>query len=159
MLLSDFFAKGAVISLPDAPEGDIFVRKTNTWVELGSDEAKEKVGVSECITRSGDRGELSGSETAAVLAGDQTITVSSPDTIVMKTSGALTLTFTPAAENVTAIKIIALTATDATTLTVAGASWTNNEEDPTWGDAGKMLILTAHFIAGKVLLTVGHNDQ
>lgn len=111
------------------------------------------------IAKAGARGELAGSETTKTLSGNQTITKDSADTISMNTTGAVTLTFTPAGATDCAVKVIALTATGATTLTVSGATWASNGEAPTWGTTGKHLVLVAHFIDGRVILSVFDNNE
>lgn len=111
------------------------------------------------VAKSGDRGSLAGSETATALSGAQTINVNSADCINLTTSGAVILTFTAAAATVRAIKVISITASAATTLTVSGAVWANNGSAPTWGTAGKILVLIAHFVGGRVVLTVADNTQ
>lgn len=111
------------------------------------------------IIKTGARGELAGNETSSTLSGSQTITINSPDTIVMNTSGSVTLTFTPSSETITAVKVISLKATGTTTLAISGAVWANAGEAPTWGTAGKHLVLVAHFIGGRVVLNVFDNDE
>lgn len=111
------------------------------------------------ILKLGARGSLAGSETVSVLSGNQTITKDSADTIVMNTSGATTLTFTPAGTNDCAVKVISLTATGETTLNISGAVWANTGEAPTWGTAGKHLILIVYFISNKVILNIFNNDE
>ena len=113
------------------------------------------------IDVSGAKGEVSGCETAQVATGTSaTITKNSAYTVIWETKGACTLNFTPSATKTDcAIKIIDLTATGATTLTVTGGTWANGGEAPTWGDAGKHLTITASFIAGRVDLFVSNNDQ
>lgn len=111
------------------------------------------------IAKAGARGELAGSETVKALSGNQTITKDSADTISMNTTGAVTLTFTPAGATDCAVKVIALTATGTTTLTVSGATWASNGEAPTWGTTGKHLVLVAHFIGGRVILSVFDNNE
>lgn len=113
-----------------------------------------------CIVKSGDRGLLQGKETVSVVSGSQTITVDSPDTIVINTSGATTLTFTAADINTTAVKVIALkNGTTTSTITISGATWANNGEAPTWGSANSNLILVANFIAGRVILNIFDNTE
>lgn len=111
------------------------------------------------IKKSGDRGALAGSETASVVNGSQSINAASADCMNITTSGAVTLTFTPAAANVRAVKSLCLTAGAATTLTVSGASWANSGSAPNWGSAGKRLVLLAHFVAGLVILSVADNNE
>ena len=111
------------------------------------------------IAKTGSRGELAGNESVSVLSGSQTIDINSPDTIVINTSGAITLTFTSSTAEVTAVKVISLTATGTTTLTISGAVWANAGEAPTWGTTGKHLVLVAHFIGGRVVLNVFDNDE
>lgn len=113
----------------------------------------------DAIPKAGARGSLAGSETAASLTGSQAINANSPDCINLATSGSVSLAFTAAAATVAAVKIICLTASAATTLTVSGASWANGGSAPTWGNSGKRLILAAHFIAGVVILNVCDNNQ
>ena len=113
-----------------------------------------------CIVKSGDRGLLQGKETVSVVSGSQTITVDSPDTIVINTSGTTTLTFTATNINTTAVKVIALkNGTTTSTITISGATWANNGEAPTWGSANSNLILVANFIAGRVILNVFDNTE
>ena len=111
------------------------------------------------IDLTGDRGELAGYESAKTLSGNQTIGITSPDTIVMNTSGAITLTFVPADVNDSAVKVISLKATGTTTLTVSGAEWANAGEAPTWGTTGKYLVLVANFIGGRVIINVFDNNE
>lgn len=111
------------------------------------------------IPITGDRGQLAGSEFSASVSGSQTITKDSPDTILVQTSGNTTLTFQPADTGVCAVKVVCLTATDTTTLTVTGASWANAGTAPTWGTAGHRLILVCTFIAGVVVVNVVDNSQ
>lgn len=118
-----------------------------------------KTEVGKRILATGDRGQIAGSETAASLSGSQTITANSADTICISTSGAVTLTFTAAAATVCAVKVIALKASVTTTLTISGAVWANAGDAPTWGTAGKNLVLTASFINGRVVLNVYDNEE
>ena len=112
------------------------------------------------VPKSGARGTLAGNETAVVATGNQTITASSSDCVNLTTSGAVTLTFTPAAVDVRAVKAICLTASAATTLTISGtANWANKGSAPTWGNAGTILVLLAHFVGGRVVLSVADNTQ
>lgn len=111
------------------------------------------------IIKTGGRGTLAGFETPTALTGNQTIDKAAGDTIALSTSGAVTLTFTPAAATESCTKIIDLTAAEATTLAIAGAEWANGEEAPTWGTAGKHLTITAHFIGGRVDLYVLNNNE
>ena len=112
------------------------------------------------INLTGSRGTLAGNETVSVVSGSQTITIDSPDTIVINTSGATTLTFTTADINTTAVKVIALkNGTTTSTITISGATWANNGEAPTWGSANTNLVLVATFIAGRVVLNVFDNDD
>lgn len=112
------------------------------------------------VPKSGARGTLAGNETAVVATGNQTITASSSDCVNLTTSGAVTLTFTPAAAEVRAVKAICLTASAATTLTISGtANWANKGSAPTWGNAGTILVLLAHFVGGRVVLSVADNTQ
>ena len=118
-----------------------------------------KTTASAAVPRSGARGSLAGSQTAAALSGNQTISITSSDAVTMSTRGALTLTFTKAATNVSAVKTLTLTASAATTLKVSGAVWANAGKAPTWGSAGKILVLAAHFTGGRVVLHVLDNTQ
>ena len=68
----------------------------------------------DAISRTGARGQLAGNEAAAVLSGSQTIATISADSMVITTSGATTLTFTPAGNDVWCIKGICLKASAAT---------------------------------------------
>lgn len=111
------------------------------------------------IDKAGPRGELGGSEISKELVGDQTITKDSSDSIVINTTGATTLTFTPAELTECAVKVISLTATNETTLTFNNATWANAGEAPTWGTTGKHLVIIAHFISGRVILSVSDNDE
>lgn len=111
------------------------------------------------IPKSGERGTLTGHETAATLTGSPTININSASTNVLNTSGKVTLTFTAAAATASDVKVIALTATVATTLTITGAAWANGGSAPTWGTAGKHLVLVANFLGGRVVLNVFDNDE
>lgn len=111
------------------------------------------------VPKSGARGQLAGNETAQALSNSQTISVNSSDCINLATSGAVTLTFTAAAATVRALKVLCLTASAATTLAIRGAVWANAGEAPTWGTAGKILVLLAHFVGGRVVLSVADNTQ
>ncbi len=115
---------------------------------------------SAAVPKSGARGTLAGNETAAGATGNQTITASSADCINLSTSGAVTLAFTPADADVRAVKAICLTAAAATTLTISGtANWANKGSAPNWGNAGTILVLLAHFVGGRVVLSVADNTQ
>ena len=111
------------------------------------------------VKKTGSRGELSGSEIAKTLTGNQTITVDSGDSINIDTTGNVSLTFVPADANISAVKVISLNAVGTTALTVSGASWANKGQAPTWGNAGKILVLVAHFVGGRVVLLVTDNTQ
>lgn len=111
------------------------------------------------INLNDNRGELAGYETVKALTGNQTITINSPDSITMNTSGNVKLTFTPGTSGQHAVKVIALKATGTTTLTIANAVWANGAEAPTWGTTGKNLVLVANFIRGRVILNVFDNDE
>lgn len=118
-----------------------------------------KAVADKAVPKTGDRGKLAGSETASAVSGNQTITASSDDCINISTSGAVTLTFTPAAANIRAVKALSLTASAATTLTISGAVWASKGSAPTWGNAGTILVLLAHFVGGRVVLSVADNTQ
>ncbi len=140
------------------------LQTTNTNVEnLGNTVNENKTAtdaeLAKKIPKSGDRGTLSGYETAATLTGSPTININSASTNVMNTSGAVALTFTAAAATASDVKVIALTAIAATTLTIAGAVWANGGSAPTWGTAGKHLVLVANFLGGRVVLNVFDNDE
>ena len=111
------------------------------------------------VPKSGARGTLAGNETASAVSGNQTINASSADCINIGTSGAVTLTFQAAAATVRAVKALSLTASAATTLTISGAVWANKGTAPTWGNAGAILVLLAHFVGGRVVLSVADNTQ
>lgn len=111
------------------------------------------------VPKSGARGTLAGNETASAVSGNQTINASSADCIDIGTSGAVTLTFQAAAATVRAVKALSLTASAATTLTISGAVWANKGTAPTWGNAGAILVLLAHFVGGRVVLSVADNTQ
>lgn len=111
------------------------------------------------IEKTGSRGSLAGFQTVSTLTGSPTVTSESGDVCVLNSSGAVTLTFTPAEATVACTKVIDITATADTTLAIAGASWANGEDAPTWGTAGKHLTIEAHFIAGRVDLFVVNNDE
>lgn len=114
---------------------------------------------SAAVPKSGARGTLAGNETASAVSGNQTINASSADCINIGTSGAVTLTFQAAAATVRAVKALSLTASAATTLTISGAVWANKGAAPTWGNAGAILVLLAHFVGGRVVLSVADNTQ
>ena len=119
-----------------------------------------KPNLSNYVNKSGSRGSLVGYESATTLSGNQTITIESADTIIMNTSGSVTLTFTPSSSvNECAVKVVSLKSTGTTTLTISGAVWANGGEAPTWGTTGKTLILVANFIHGKCVLNIFHNDE
>lgn len=132
---------------------------TNANHATTADTATTATTATNNILKSGARGFLAGSETVSVLSGNQTITKDSADTIVMNTTGAVKLTFTPAGTNDCAVKVISLTATGETTLNISGAIWANAGEAPTWGTAGRHLILVVHFIGGRVVLCAFDNDE
>jgi hypothetical protein len=88
-----------------------------------------------------------------------TVTKASRDYIEIATSGAVTLTFTPASAGEAATKVIKLTASASTTLTVSGASWANGASAPTWGTSGAVLIIVASFLGTSVILSVFHNSE
>lgn len=111
------------------------------------------------VPRTGQRGNLAGSQTAEIVEGSQTISIDSPDSLVIKTSGNVTLTFVPASEEAWCVKNICLKSQDATALTIESGSWSNVNDRPVWGDKGKTLILTALFVGGQVVLFVNYNDQ
>lgn len=111
------------------------------------------------VSKEGNRGNLSGYETAAVLTGSQTIAVDSRDVIVISTSGATTLTFVPGSQDQASVKMISITATAQADLSIAGATWANNGSMPLWGNPETTLVLVANFIGGRVLLTVFDNTQ
>lgn len=110
------------------------------------------------IAQTGGRGVLAGYETTNTASGSTiTVTKASADTIEASTSGATTLAFTAASSGETATKLIRLTASATTTLTVTGATWANGASAPEWGTAGQVLVLVAEFIGGSVVLSVFHN--
>lgn len=118
-----------------------------------------KTAANGAIPKTGKRGQLSGSESAADLSGSQTITIASADCVNLATSGATALAFTPAAAMDRAVKVLCLTAAAETALAITGAVWANNGSAPDWGAAGKRLVLLAHFAAGLVILSVIDNNQ
>lgn len=114
------------------------------------------------VPKTGARGSLSGYEAvgeADSLGEPPTVSIDSPDCINLETSGAVTLAFTPADPSLRAVKALSITASEATTLTISGAVWANKGTAPTWGDAGKILVLMAHFVGGRVVLSVADNTQ
>lgn len=127
-------------------------------------EALENLGLDslddEYVLIAGSRGNLAGYESAATSSSSTlTITTSSRDTTVWTTTGSRTLSFTAGSSSYCAVKVIACSASGSTTLKVSGASWANNEDAPDWGSSGALLVLVAHFIAGKVVLNVFHNSE
>lgn len=111
------------------------------------------------INITGARGQIGGYETAASLSGSQTFTINSADTSVVHTSGAVTFTFTPAAETQVSVKVINVIADGTTTLSYSGMVWCNNGSAPTWGTASARLVLVAHWIGGQVVVNVSHNTE
>lgn len=111
------------------------------------------------INITGSRGQIGGYETAASLSGTQTFTISSADTSVVHTNGAVTFTFTPGSETQVSVKVIEAIADGTTTLNYAGMVWCNNGSAPTWGTAGARLVLVAHWIGGQVVVNVSHNTE
>ena len=111
------------------------------------------------INISGERGVLKGYETTSTKSGNLTIGIDSEDVTELSTTGAVTLTFTPGSAGQTSTKIVRLTATGTTTLTISGATWANAGSAPTWGTSGKHLTLVAHYIGAAVILNVFDNDQ
>lgn len=111
------------------------------------------------IPKTGNRGSLAGFEVAEVKSGSQSININSPDSINLSYSGTSLLTFVPAEATQRAVKCIALKAATDTVLTIAGATWSNNGDAPIWGNMGEELILLAHFVAGRVVLSVADNTQ
>ena len=124
-----------------------------------SDSSNKMATTSWSIPKAQNRGTPAGYETVSSLSNSQIININSADCINLATSGAVTLTFTAAAATQRAIKVLCLTASAATTLTISGAVWANNGSAPTWGDAGKILVLLAHFVGGRVVLSVVDNTQ
>ena len=112
----------------------------------------------------GNRGNLGGYGVANTgeIADGETLTLSatSRDTVIRSTAGNITLTFTPSEEaTASATKVIALYATDTTTLTITGAVWVDDGVAPTWGTAGSSLIIVASFVNSAVYLNVFHNSE
>ena len=124
-----------------------------------SDNSTKIATTSWAIPKAQNRGTPAGYETVQALSNSQTININSADCINLATSGAVSLTFTAAAATQRAVKVLCLTASAATTLTISGAVWANNGSAPTWGDAGKVLVLLAHFVGGRVVLSVVDNTQ
>lgn len=112
------------------------------------------------VNVSGARGTLAGYESATALTGSAlTISRDSADHVTASTSGSVTLNFTADNAGAVAVKVISLTASGTTALTVSGATWANNASAPTWGTAGSTLILVAYFVGGAVYLTAFHNSE
>lgn len=124
-----------------------------------SDSSNKIATTSWSIPKAQNRGTPAGYETVQALSNSQTININSADCINLATSGAVTLTFTAGAATQRAIKVLCLTASAATTLTVKNAVWANNGAAPAWGNAGKILVLVAHFVGGRVVLSVIDNTQ
>lgn len=141
------------------PDGDSLARAWKKLERVGHVHAELEEEISQSVPKSGARGLLAGKEEATVLSGSQTITSDSSDCMVITTSGATTLAFTPAAQNVSAVKVLSLYASGATTLSISGAVWAFKGSAPTWGTAGHYLVMLAHFIGGRVVLTVTDNTQ
>ena len=107
------------------------------------------------IIKTGERGELAGSEKAVCLTGSQTIEVSSPDAInITGEGGNLDLEFTQGAVEDRAIKVICMIANSDTNLKITGAEWTTGTGNVNWGKAGSFMVIVASFIGGRVLLTI-----
>ena len=111
------------------------------------------------VPKVGNRGTLKGYDTSQSLNNSQTITIDSAESINLSTTGAVVLTFTAAAATAHSVKVICLKAASTTVLTINGAVWANNGEAPTWGTSGKILVLLAHFVNGRVVLSVSDNTQ
>lgn len=111
------------------------------------------------INISGARGQIGGYETAASLSGSQTFTISSADTNIVHTTGAVTLTFTAGAETEVSVKVVELIADGTTTVSFNGIVWVNNGSAPTWGTTGNRLIIVAHWIGGQVVCNVSQNSE
>ena len=111
------------------------------------------------INISGSRGQIGGYETAASLSGSQTFTISSADTNIVHTTGAVTLTFTAGSETQVSVKVVELIADGTTTVSYNGIVWVNNGSAPTWGTAGNRLIIVAHWIGGQVVCNVSQNSE
>lgn len=122
------------------------------WMKISDD-------ISTLVPKTGRRGLLAGSETAQELANSQTITIESPDCINLDTSGAVKLAFTPGWRTDRAVKAISLKAEADTALSIEGAAWQNNGTSPEWGTAGNYLVLIAHFVGGRVVLSVSDNTE
>ena len=137
------------IPAPSAESNDTTVA-TTAWVNTKTNNY---------ILKSGNRGTIAGYEVASEKTGSQTITIESPDTTYINTSGSVILTFTASTSTNVSTKVIYLTATGATTLTVQGCIWANGADAPTWGTSGKHLVLVASFIGGRVIVSVFDNDD
>lgn len=149
------------IEIPDP------VIASQSEAEAGTDNTKHMTPLrtkqainANAVIKSGSRGALAGYESSTTKSGSSlTITTSSPDEIEMNTSGSVTITFSAGAAGTCTTKVISLTASGTTTLTISGAVWSNGEDAPTWGTAGKHLVLVAHFVGQRVILNVFDNDQ
>lgn len=96
----------------------------------------------------------------SVSTATNTITAASKEfTAITCSTAATSITFTPAAATVYARKIIRLTASVDTVLSVTGAVWANAEEAPQWGTKDYHLLFEALFVGGSVILHVLDNDQ
>ncbi|MFG6375603.1 MAG: hypothetical protein K1W05_06685 [Desulfovibrio sp.] len=131
-------------------------------VEAKSQATTAKTTAEAAVPRQGARGALAGYEVigaADSLGEPPTVTIESPDCLNLETSGTLTLTFTAADPSMRAVKALSLTASETTTLTIGGAVWQNNGDAPEWGTAGAILVLLAHFVGGRVVLSVADNTE
>lgn len=130
--------------------------------EAKADAAGAKATASAAVPKTGARGSLAGYEAigdAESLGEPPTVTIESPDCLNLETAGTLTIAFTAADPSMRAVKALSLTATDTTSLTIEGAVWQNNGEAPEWGTAGKILVILAHFVGGRVVLSVADNTE
>lgn len=107
---------------------------------------------------SGFKKKVAGYEQAEAASGTAvTITKDSAYTTVWETSGACTLTFTPSGTKTdTCSKLIDITATGETALTITGGNWAFEGTMPVWGTAGSVITICAVFIAGRVDLYVAN---
>lgn len=144
------FNGGVFECIKNSPAGE--QPTSANWMRISDD-------LSSLVAKKGERGVLEGYETAFALSGSQTITIDSPDCINLATSGAVKLTFVPAMATTRAVKAISITADATSSLSIEGAVWQNRGEAPEWGTMGSILVLLAHFVGGRVVLSVADNTE
>ena len=145
-------------SLPDP----LISTDVNNQIVYGNDRGLYCSTVGSVLEQRVDRLEtLIGSEPVVITPNGEPISVtpSSPSFMFIDSSEDLTFTFEPAERLAWDVKHIYIEALDRIRLTFVNSTFSNQSEDPHWGQAGFGILLRCSWVAGKVVIEVLDNSQ